>query len=67
MTDYNIELASTALSSASYDDETQDLEITFVSGASYTFPNVPLGVFEGLRDARSPGAYYNQRIKGIFG
>lgn len=60
-------LSSTALASASYDDESQELEITFTSGRSYTFQSVPADIYEGLVASPSPGSYYNQNIKGIYG
>lgn len=42
---------STNLASGSYDDETQELEITFRSGATYAYRNVPQGIVEGLKAA----------------
>ena len=60
-------LDSTMLGGASYDDEARTLVITFRSGRSYDFRNVPKDVYEGLRDASSPGQYYHQNIKGAYG
>lgn len=65
-----IDLQSTALARASYqlDDEADvgTLDVTFTSGRTYTHENVPQKVFEGLRDAQSPGSYYNNEIKGVY-
>ena len=58
-----VQLASTALASASYNDEDETLDITFQNGRSYTYEGVPSEVFEALRDARSPGTYFFQNIK----
>jgi hypothetical protein len=60
-------LSSSALSSASYDDETLELEIRFTSGQTYTFYNVPPEIYEGLVSAPSPGRYFHSQIKGIYG
>lgn len=54
---------STNLASGSYDDETQDLEITFRSGATYAYRNVPQGIVEGLKAAASAGEYFARQIK----
>jgi KTSC domain len=59
-------LNSTALSSAAYDDESMELEITFASGRTYTFHEVPKNVYDSLVSASSPGSYYNSEIKGIY-
>jgi len=61
-----IRLSSTALASATYDEDTRRLDITFTSGGTFTYENVPPDVFEGLREARSPGTFYHERIKGQF-
>ena len=61
-----VALSSTALSSASYDDESETLEITFQNGRTYTYDGVPSEVFTALRDARSPGTYFLQNIKDRY-
>lgn len=67
MTQLSARFQSTALSFAEYDTESEQLEITFTSGQSYTFERVPQNIFEALRDAGSPGSYYHQNIKGRYG
>ena len=57
---------SSALSSASYDPERQDLTITFKGGRSYTYPRVSLDVWEGLLEASSPGTFWREQIKDRF-
>lgn len=54
---------STALTSAQYDPDTQSLTITFKSGQSYTYPNVPRDVWEQLQTADSPGRFWRESIK----
>lgn len=60
-------LTSTSLRSASYDDDTRILDITFASGRTYTYENVPEKVFEELCNAPSAGRYFNDSIKGVYG
>lgn len=62
----HVNLDSTALASASYDDATQTLDVVFRNGRDYTYTNVPMEVFEGLRDDPSPGSYYFSRIRGVY-
>ena len=57
---------STALSSASYDPDSETLDITFTSGRSFTYEGVSQKVFEELRDAPSPGSYFHSEIKDAF-
>jgi hypothetical protein len=63
---YTAEFTSTALTRGAYDTETEELEITFGSGRTYTFENVPEAIWNGLRDASSPGTYFTQQIKGRY-
>jgi KTSC domain len=66
MTRQSVQLQSSSLSRAEYDADTEQLEITFVNGRSYTFERVPERVFEELRDSPSPGSYFNREIKGAY-
>ena len=58
---------STALSRATYERSTGTLNITFKGGREYTYEDVPLSVYEGLIDASSAGAYFNQFIRDQYG
>ena len=60
------DLGSSAISSVTYDDETQDLIVTFVNGRDYTHAGVPPGIYQGLVMAASPGTFYNGVIKGVY-
>jgi hypothetical protein len=66
MTIHNITLSSTALAGATYDTEMEELTITFVSGGSYTYNDVPEDIFEGLKNAGSPGRYWHAFIKDQY-
>lgn len=59
-------LNSSVLSMAEYDDEAQTLDLTFTSGRTYTYHDVPKDVYDGLVSSSSPGRYYNEAIKDIY-
>jgi hypothetical protein len=59
-------LASSNLSALRYDEETRLLQIRFQSGRTYAYRDVDPTVADGLKQASSPGAYFNSNIKGIF-
>ena len=49
-----------------YDDDSGELDITFTSGKTYRYLNVPPEVYDGLLDAGSKGEFFNQNIKDDF-
>lgn len=57
---------SSNLAYIGYDEERQDLQIQFRSGAWYAYSNVPDEIYEGLMNADSKGQYFNENIKGKF-
>ena len=59
-------LQSTMLSRASYDPDSETLDLTFEGGRTYTYEGVPQSVFEGLRDAPSAGQYWRANIKDAY-
>jgi hypothetical protein len=59
-------LASTALASAGYDAETQQLEIEFRSGRTYRYRDVPAGVYEFLLRTPRKGSYFARIIEGRY-
>lgn len=42
------------------------LTITFNSGATYEYYDVPMGVTDGIIQADSLGKYFDKNIKGIY-
>lgn len=60
-------LSSSNLSAYNYDPDTQLLTIQFASGRSYDYKNVPQDVADGLGQADSPGKYFNNNIKNVYG
>lgn len=61
-----INVTSSNLSRIRYDERTSTLEIEFNGGRVYQYFDVPLQIFEGLRDADSHGKFFHAQIKGHF-
>jgi hypothetical protein len=61
-----IEVTSSMISSAEYDEETQDLDIYFSDGKIYRFNLVPLEIVKEFKNASSQGKYFNANIKGKY-
>ena len=59
-------LRSSNLAAAEYDAETQTLEITFKSGAVYTYASVDEGTYDDLLAAASPGKFFAEKIRDVF-
>jgi len=51
------------MQSADYDAATQTLFITFQSGVSYRYANVPPEVFTSLTRAESAGQYFTAHVR----
>lgn len=67
MTDQPLNLRpSSNIASASYDPETQELTVEFVSGGEYVYSSVPSSVASGLAADSSPGGYFARQIKGRY-
>jgi hypothetical protein len=49
-----------------YDDEARELDITFTSGKTYRYREVPLQIYDGLLEAESKGEFVNDNIKDVF-
>jgi len=59
-------LESSVLQSASYDVTINLLTVTFKSGRSYDFFDVPPSIWEEFKKAESKGRFFTQNIKGKF-
>ena len=62
----SVDFSSSNLESGEYDPDEQLLTITFQSGGTYEYTNVPQAIWEGLRKASSPGGYFHRSIKLRF-
>lgn len=61
-----MQLDSSNIAAAGYDDAERRLVLKFHSGSAYEYLDVDRSVFEELLSADSAGRFYNQRIKGQF-
>lgn len=59
-------LDSSCLSYVQYDPVSKTMELTFVSGRSYTLTGVPADLYLGLLKTSSPGWFFNAYLKGRF-
>jgi hypothetical protein len=57
---------STTLSTVTYDDARELLQLEFRSRAIYQYFGVPVGVHTALLHAPSKGSYFNRVIRGRF-
>ena len=57
-----VSIASTSLKAASYDTLKENLRVTFTTGKSYEYQNVPSTTFTKFRLAKSQGKFLNESI-----
>lgn len=60
------ELRSTTLATADYDPDRQTLDLKHRTGKVHRYFDVPPTVFDELMAARSPGRYFNAKIRGRY-
>jgi len=61
-----VDLQSTSLQAATYQDQSAFLELKFRSGAIYRYRDVPVTIYLELLRAESKGQYFNQHIRNRF-
>lgn len=61
-----VDLNSTLLLAATYQDQNALLELEFRSGAIYRYSRVPAQTYQELLMAESQGGYFNQHIRNRF-
>jgi hypothetical protein len=54
---------STQLERIGYDEETQECQVEFSSGSTYSYSNVPKNVVDDIVNAGSPGRQFAQTLK----
>ena len=59
-------IESSVMAFVKYDDDAGELDITFMSGKTYRYLNVPAEVYDGLLEAESKGEFFNDNIKDDF-
>lgn len=58
---------STSMAHIDYDDDAKALKIKFRSSdKEHEYPNCPRDIYEGLKAASSPGAFFHQKIRNHF-
>lgn len=57
---------SSVLANVEYNKKNKLLFITFKSGKTYIYCNVPEEVWKAFKDAESKGKFFNTYIKGRF-
>jgi hypothetical protein len=57
---------SSVMTFVKYDHDAWELDITFTSGKTYRYLEVPAEIYDGLLDAESKGEYFNDTIKDAF-
>jgi len=68
MTQQTAQFQSTNVDSATWDDQTGQLEVTFVrDGSTYTYYNVPEALWQQFVQAPSPGRFVLSQLKGKYG
>ena len=55
-------VVSSNISAAGYDKDKKILQIQFSNGATYTYTDVPLAMYEGIFTADSAGKYVREFI-----
>jgi len=59
-------VSSSNVASIGYDEETQTLEIEFLSGGVYQYSGVPIDVYESLMAAGSKGSFFHKEIRNVY-
>lgn len=61
-----VPVVSSNIARIRYQETSLTLEIEFHGGRVYQYFDVPLHVFDGLKNADSKGKYFHQSIRGHF-
>lgn len=57
---------STAIREVVFDTNSHELTVWFHDNEVHTYHNVPEGVFEEFKSAKSAGSYFNSSIRDIY-
>ena len=60
-------MPSTVIRSHSYDPQTSELTITFVTGRRYVYGDVPQDIYGAFKAAFSRGTFFNRHIRDHYG
>jgi hypothetical protein len=59
-------VTSSSIASIGFDDDSETLEVEFVSGTVYRYRGVSQDVYEDFREAPSKGTFFNTHIKDAY-
>lgn len=59
-------VSSSSIASIGFDDDSETLEVEFVSGSVYRYRGVSQAVFDAFRTAPSKGTYFNAHIRDAY-
>jgi hypothetical protein len=59
-------MPSTAIADIDYDDDRQQLTVTFVTGRVYRYADVPFDVATSFQSAFAKGAFFNSKIRDRY-
>ncbi len=59
-------MPSTAIRLIAYDEASQRLSVTFVTGRRYLYERVPKHIYEAFVLATSRGTFFNAEIRGFY-
>lgn len=61
-----VRVNSSHIDTVAFDPDTDTLTVTFASGESYDYMNVPPQVYRAFTAAGSAGQYFQRHIKGRY-
>lgn len=61
-----VPIDSSAFTGHHFDPDTGELHIQYKGGGIYRFDGVPMEKYAALVDNASPGAFLNEKIKGLY-
>lgn len=65
--EYSQSVDSSAIRTVGYSEQDRTLSVTFLqSGRTYTYYEVPIGVYRGIAGATSPGRFFNANIRNRY-
>ncbi|WP_026632085.1 KTSC domain-containing protein [Dyadobacter alkalitolerans] len=59
-------MPSSVVAKMIYDGDTETLRIVYVSGMVYNYKNVPLEVYQAMKNSGSKGTFLNNHIKNNY-
>jgi KTSC domain-containing protein len=59
-------MPSTVIAKIEYDEPSQELIITFVSGRKYVYQAVPPDIYDRFARARVKGTFFNDHIRDCY-